>query len=108
MVSNATGQIEAVLARTGVCQVGDGPGVPVRVVIDSHVVGVAKPDPGIFDHGLRALPDIDRSRVAYVGDSVTMDIGGARNAGLFPILLDPYDDHVGADFHRVKSLYELL
>ena len=108
VVSNATGQIEAVLARTGVCQVGDGPGVPVRVVIDSHVVGVAKPDPGIFDHGLRALPDIDRSRVAYVGDSVTMDIGGARNAGLFPILLDPYDDHVGADFHRVKSLYELL
>jgi putative hydrolase of the HAD superfamily len=108
VVSNATGQIEAVLARTAVCQVGDGPGVPVRVVIDSHVVGVAKPEPGIFDHGLRALPDIDRSRVAYVGDSVTMDVHGARNAGLFPVLLDPYDDHAGADFHRVKSLSELL
>jgi len=108
VVSNATGQIESVLARTAVCQVGPGAGVPVRVVIDSHVVGVAKPDPGIFDHGLRALPGIDRSRVAYVGDSVTMDIHGARNAGLFPVLLDPYDDHVGADFHRVKSLGELL
>ena len=108
VVSNATGQIESVLARTAVCQVGDGPGVPVRVVIDSHVVGVAKPDAGIFDHGLRALPGIDRSRVAYVGDSVTMDVHGARNAGLFPILLDPYDDHAGADFHRVKSLSELL
>ena len=45
--------------------------------------------------------------VSQKGD-VFMDIGGARNAGLFPILLDPYDDHVGADFHRVKSLYELL
>lgn len=108
VVSNATGQIEAVLARTGVCQVGEGPGVPVLVVIDSHVVGVAKPDPGIFEHGLRALPDVDRSRVAYVGDSVTMDVNGARSAGLFPVLLDPYDDHAGADFHRVKSLGELL
>jgi FMN phosphatase YigB (HAD superfamily) len=43
-----------------------------------------------------------------VGDSVTMDIGGARNAGLVPVLLDPYDDHAGADFYRVKSLLELL
>jgi len=108
VVSNATGQIESVLARTAVCQVGPGPGVPGLVVIDSHVVGVAKPDPGIFDHGLRALPDVDPSRVAYVGDSVTMDVHGARNAGLFPVLLDPYDDHAGADFHRVKSLGELL
>lgn len=108
VVSNATGQIEAVLARTAVCQVGEGAGVPVSVVIDSHVVGVAKPDAGIFDHGLRMFAGIDRSRVAYVGDSVTMDVHGARNAGLFPVLLDPYDDHAGADFHRVKSLHELL
>ena len=51
---------------------------------------------------------IERHRIAYVGDSVTMDIGGARAAGLHPILLDPYDDHVGADFDRVRSLLELL
>ena len=37
-----------------------------------------------------------------------MDIGGARNAGLVPVLLDPYDDNAGADFYRVKSLLELL
>lgn len=108
VVSNATGQIEAVLARSKVCQVGEGHGVPVRIVVDSHVVGVAKPDPRIFDFGLAVLEGIDRSRVAYVGDSVTMDIGGARNAGLLPVLLDPYDDHDGADFLRVRSLLELV
>jgi putative hydrolase of the HAD superfamily len=108
VVSNATGQIESVLARSKVCQVGEGDGVPVRVVIDSHVVGVAKPDPRIFDFGLEVLPGIDRSRVAYVGDSVTMDVGGARNAGLLPVLLDPYDDHDGADFLRIRSLLDLL
>jgi len=108
VVSNATGQIESVLARSKVCQVGEGHGVPVRIVVDSHLVGVAKPDPRIFDFGLEVLPGIDRSRVAYVGDSVTMDVGGARNAGLLPVLLDPYDDHDGADFLRVRSLLDLV
>ena len=78
--------------------------MPVRVVIDSHVVGVAKPDPRIFDAALGHFEGIDRGRIAYVGDSVTMDIGGARAAGLHPVLLDPYDDHAGADFARVLSL----
>lgn len=108
VVSNANGQIEDILARSGVCQVGEGDAVPVRVIIDSHVVGIAKPDPRIFDFGLDALGPVDRSRVAYVGDSVTMDVGGARSAGLFPVLLDPHDDHEGADFHRIRTLLDLL
>jgi putative hydrolase of the HAD superfamily len=107
IVSNASGQIAEVLARSGVCQVGDGEHVAVRVVIDSHLVGVSKPDPGIFDHALPYFEGIERHDIAYVGDSVTMDIGAARAAGLHPILLDPYDDHPGADFERILSLMEL-
>ena len=80
----------------------------MRVIIDSHVVGVAKPDPRIFDFALVHFAEFERSRIAYVGDSVTMDIGGARAAGLHPILLDPYDDHPGADFDRIASLEELV
>ena len=80
-------------AGRGVCQVGAGDGVAVRCVVDSHVVGVAKPDPAIFDHAASHFPGLDRDRIAYVGDSVTMDVGGATAAGLHPILLDPYDDH---------------
>jgi putative hydrolase of the HAD superfamily len=108
VVSNASGQIAEVLARSGVCQAGPGPHTPVRVIIDSHLVGVAKPDPRIFDFALEHFPDIERSRIAYVGDSVTMDVGGSRAAGLHPILLDPYDDHPDADFDRITSLSELL
>jgi hypothetical protein len=37
-----------------------------------------------------------------------MDIGGARAAGLHPVLLDPHDDHAGADFDRIKSLHDLI
>jgi putative hydrolase of the HAD superfamily len=108
VVSNASGQIAEVLARSGVCQAGPGPHTPVRVVVDSHLVGVAKPDPRIFDFALPYFDGIDRSRIAYVGDSVTMDVGGARGAGLHPILLDPHDDHPDADFDRINSLLELV
>jgi putative hydrolase of the HAD superfamily len=108
VVSNASGQIEDVLLRSGVCHVGDGPHTPVRVIVDSHVVGVAKPDPRIFDPALVHFTEFERSRIAYVGDSVTMDVGGARAAGLHPILLDPFGDHDGADFDRITSLMDLL
>lgn len=108
VVSNASGQIEAVLRIAAVCQVGDGPGVTMRCVVDSHVVGVAKPDPAIFDHALPHFSEFDRSRIAYVGDSVKMDVGGARAAGLHPILVDPHADHEGADFDRIEHLGELL
>jgi putative hydrolase of the HAD superfamily len=107
VVSNASGQIADVLARSGVCQVGPGPHVSVRVIVDSHVVGVAKPDPRIFDYALSSFDGAPRHQIAYVGDSVTLDIGAARAAGLHPILLDPYDDHRGADFERFRSLSEL-
>ena len=108
VVSNASGQIEEVLARSRVCQVGDGSGCSMRVIVDSHVVGISKPDPRIFDFALAHFAEFDRSRIAYVGDSVTMDVEGGRAAGLHPILLDPFDDHPDADFHRIRSLLELL
>ena len=108
VVSNASGQIEAQLSRSGVCQAGPGPAIAMRVVIDSHVVGVAKPDPRIFDFALQHFAEYDRSRIAYIGDSVIMDIAAASAAGLHPILVDPFDDHAGADFERVLSVTTLL
>jgi putative hydrolase of the HAD superfamily len=108
VVSNASGQIAEILSRSGVCQVGAGPHTPVRVIVDSHLVGVAKPDPAVFDPALEHFPGIARDRIAYIGDSVTMDVGGARAAGLHPVLLDPFDDHVGADFERIDSVSRAL
>ncbi len=108
VVSNASGQIEAMLRRSRVCQVGPGDGVDVRCVIDSAVVGVAKPNPGIFDFAAAHFDGVDRARICYVGDSVTMDIAGALTAGLHPILLDPFDDHPDAGFERITSLSELV
>lgn len=107
IVSNASGQIERTLANENVCQVGDGSGVPVLIVTDSHVVGVAKPEPQIFDQAI-AVMNVPRDRIAYVGDSFVNDVGGARNAGLHPLLLDPFGFHIDKDCERIESLHELV
>jgi putative hydrolase of the HAD superfamily len=107
VVSNASGQIEWVLEHMGICQRGAGSGVSMRTIVDSHVVGVAKPDPAIFTFAIEHHPETVPERILYVGDSVVMDVGGAMAAGLHPVLVDPFDDHVGADFARIASLGEL-
>jgi len=109
VVSNASGQIAEMLQRSGICQVGEGALPNVRCIIDSHVVGVAKPDPRIFEFALPHFEGIDRSRIAYVGDSVVMDVQGSTAAGLTPILVDPYNDAADlVDCRRISSLLELL
>lgn len=102
IVSNSDGTVERRLAEHGICQVGDGPGVPVAIVVDSAVVGVAKPDPRIFTYALDATGAAP-ARTVYVGDTVGADVVGARAAGLRPVHIDPYGlcpdrshDHVAA------------
>ncbi|MFM8954952.1 MAG: HAD family hydrolase, partial [Actinomycetota bacterium] len=107
IVSNASGQIERTLANENVCQVGEGSGVPVLIVTDSHVVGVAKPEPQIFDEAITVM-NVPRERIAYVGDSFVNDVGGARNARLNPVLLDPFGFHLDKDCERIESLHELV
>jgi putative hydrolase of the HAD superfamily len=98
IVSNSNGTVEEQLLTQRICQVGEGEGVPVVVVLDSAVVGIEKPHPGIFEHALRAL-DVPASRAIHVGDTGWADIAGARAAGVRPIHLDPHgfcpvpDDH---------------
>ena len=79
VVSNASGQIETVLVRE-VCQVGPGDHVEMRCIVDSHVVGVAKPDPAIFDHALAALRRVrsvaDRVRRRFGDDGHRRVVGG--------------------------------
>jgi putative hydrolase of the HAD superfamily len=114
VVSNAVGQVEAVLRFTSCCQVGPGGGVEVDVVVDSAVVGIEKPDPGIFAPALEVMAGfgVEPERIGYVGDSLRYDVAGARAAGLVPLLLDPDDLHADLDLgpgaHRIRSVHDLL
>ena len=95
IVSNSDGSVQDALRSLGVCYAADPAqpvtdGVEVGVVIDSHVVGVAKPDPEIFRIALEALGVPAGQDVVHIGDSLRYDVTGALAAGLRPIHLDPY------------------
>lgn len=114
VVSNSDGTVEGDLRRAGVCYVADGrpepqaAGVPMGVILDSSVVGVAKPDPGIFRLALDALHVPAGDGVLHVGDSLRYDVAGALAAGLQPVHMDPYGFCPQPGGHpHVRSLAEL-
>jgi putative hydrolase of the HAD superfamily len=111
IVSNADGTVEEQLRRGEICQVGEGLGVPVLAIIDSTIVGVAKPAADIFRHALERI-GVEPEHAVYVGDTVRYDVRGARAAGLVPVHFDPYElcaqraDH--AHVHRLAEVDDLI
>jgi putative hydrolase of the HAD superfamily len=107
IISNADGSIEEQLRRGEICQIGEGLGVPVLAIVDSTVVGVAKPAAEIFRHALEPL-NVRPEQALYIGDTVRYDIRGARNAGLAPIHFDPYDlCESKSDHAHIRTLTEV-
>lgn len=99
VVSNSDGSVRDSLQRAGLLDL-------FEFVIDSHEIGVAKPDPAIFLAALERMGLVPEE-TWYVGDSVFHDVEGARAARLArAVLVDPYQlgpDHV----IRVSSVAEL-
>jgi putative hydrolase of the HAD superfamily len=106
IVSNADGTVADILAAIGLCQVGPGPGTELVAVIDSGAVGVAKPDPAIFELALAAA-GTTADRAIHVGDAYQYDVRGARAAGIEPVLVDPLGLRTDVDCRRVASLVEV-
>ena len=99
VVSNAEGQVARDLDTAGYAGL-------FETVVDSHAVGVRKPDPAIFGIALEKLK-IPADRTAYVGDMPAIDVAGSRAAGLRPILLDRHDFYPDLDVFRIRSLEQL-
>ncbi len=99
VVSNANGTLRAALARIGLAPHVDD-------VIDSHEVGVEKPDPRIFEMALE-LARCTPERAAHVGDLYQVDVVGARRAGVRGLLLDAGGLYPDVDCPRVASLTAL-
>ncbi len=99
VVTNSDGHAAENLRDAGVCEAG----VNVLEVIDSGLVGAAKPDPAIFSVALasaRARPD----QVVHVGDMISADVDGAHAAGIEPIHVDPTRACRRSDHRHIRSL----
>jgi len=81
VISNADGTVEKLLTGAGLTP-------HLRFIVDSGLVGVEKPDRRIFDMALERA-GVSAAESYYVGDLFPVDVVGARNAGLTPVLLDP-------------------
>jgi putative hydrolase of the HAD superfamily len=70
--------------------------------VDSHLVGVEKPDPRIFQHALDKL-GIPAEGTPFVGDRYDVDVMGAQAVGMLGVLYDPEGDA----FEGVKLIRRL-
>jgi len=96
VVSNSDGEVDRRLRDLGLLDLVDD-------VVDSGTVGHEKPDPRIFEHAvMRARTTADRC--VHVGDLYSVDIVGARAAGVHAVLLDPFDDWSDYDCYRCRDL----
>lgn len=67
---------------------------PFQFVIASSDYGIRKPNPLIFEAGI-AKSGLKKAEIWYVGDQISVDVEGCRNAGMEPVLYkhpqNPYD-----------------
>ena len=79
-------------------------------LVISEQVGVAKPDPKIFQHAFRHLGEPDKTRILMVGDNPHSDVLGAQNAGINSCWLNttalPIPEGI-VPTYQIKSLSEL-
>ena len=77
----------------------------------SDAMGVQKPSAEYFSMVLDDIPEKDKSKLLVVGDSLTSDMQGGRNAGLDTCIYDPKGKiempHALCDY-RITDLMQLL
>jgi len=81
VVSNSNGTVGRLLDQAGLRDL-------LGCVVDSALEGVEKPDPEIFRRGAERL-GAPPAACVYVGDFRSLDVLGARSAGMEGVLLDP-------------------
>jgi beta-phosphoglucomutase len=100
VLSNYTTDLEDLLHRLSLRGFFD-------FVIISASVGIAKPDPRIFDLAV-AQASRPRHRLLYVGDHFGDDIEGARSANIDAVLIDRHNRQSKALCPRIGSLMDLV
>lgn len=99
LVSNATDLARRVLDHLGLTELFDS------IVISSEV-GVRKPDRRIFSIASEML-NTQPNRALYVGDKLTVDVRGAKSAGMNAVLIDRAGVYADVDCLKIRTLDSL-
>jgi putative hydrolase of the HAD superfamily len=105
LISNCSAQAGAVLERIGLAQY-------FQSIVLSCDVGVAKPDPAIFEHACGRLRVMPRESM-FVADGAFTELDAARSLGMVAVKIE--QAHQSGDYgtstsfdHRVERLTEVL
>ena len=100
LLTNATKELISVRSKLGVEPYLD-------FVVTSEEVGADKPNPPIFQTALQRA-GVDALEAVHVGDQYKLDVVGAREVGISPILIDRYNLYPEVtDCPRIRNLTEL-
>jgi 2-haloacid dehalogenase len=89
LITNGVGSVQrSRIARLGLAS-------HFAAVAVSGELGVAKPDPRIFDHVFSSLDDPNAQTTIIVGDSLSSDIAGGHNAGIATCWFNPFNAESG-------------
>ncbi len=100
IISNSDGRLEERLTEIGIRD-------RFGFLIDSAVISISKPDPGIFEEALR-LSSLAAADTVYVGDYYAVDVVGARGVGMRPVLFDPNGAYGEVDCAIIRRFEDLI
>ena len=108
LASNGTMSVQqSRLASAGIAGLFDG-------IFLSEVIGADKPSKVFFTACFSQIPDFRKEETVIVGDSLTSDIQGGKNAGIGTVWYQPYPEtqeeeiHPDAVIRKLSDLPELL
>lgn len=99
VLSNADGRVAQLLENKGLAKY-------FEYIFDSHILGVEKPNPKIFEFALNKLGK-SAVEVLYIGDVFYIDVWGANNVGIPAVHLDPLRFYENWDGARITSIATL-
>lgn len=104
IVSNGSARVQQRrLADAGIEKYFDG-------IFISELIGFNKPDAGFFEYCFKYISDFTRDNTVIVGDSLSSDIRGGKNAGIKTVWFNPerkVNDTDAAPDYELFSLYDL-
>lgn len=76
----------------------------------SECIGYNKPNKEFFDKCFEQIPDFDKAETIIIGDSLTSDIKGGKNAGILTCLFNPKKKAVVGDVipdYEIEALSDI-